>query len=276
MRTPYAHLRKDTLLVCPDDGSDSNTIQLIALSTGKALGRFTPPRSSGEPWAGNYRCALSPDGRRVFLACRRFRTRGLSAVHEVATGRRLFDFPRSHHVERAAWSPRGDRIAIVRWSEEPQYDEHLAEEYDAGTGERIHEAYLNSVHGLSNSVYSPDGALRVVNGRSASFYDRDGELLVTLHVKDKTFLWATPPDEFGSGWFFTNRPHLVTVVEVTGNRPPRPLPTDDPRRLEHVQSHNLSKAVAARLAGLKSYREFMHRYRFPPALPASPLHLLPP
>lgn len=257
------HVRGDTLVVAAH-----RDVKLIALSTGQKL------RVIKTSFAAQV--CLSPDGRRVFFESRR----GSFAVEEVATGRRLVQFPDwTGHVSSVAWSPREDRIAVLRTrnGDRPgaKYQDYLAEEYDAETGARLHRAWARCSH-LGSVTYSPDGALRVVSGGElARFYGREGELAATLRVMGRDFLWTTPPDELGPGWHYTNRPELLTVVEEVGEEPPRALPTDDPRRLEQVHCRSSAKAVAARLAGRQRYREFMARRQLPPALPAPSLRCLP-
>lgn len=153
-----ACLRGDTLLLCPEDEqNESRSVELFALSTGQLVRRFTPPRLPSDPWAPRYECALSPDGRRVFLAHHYFREWGQAAVYDVSTGRRLVELSERMDVVAAAWSPRGDRIAVTRRSKLPGYAQSLVEEYDAATGARLHAEW-----GSGPQSYSPDGALRVV------------------------------------------------------------------------------------------------------------------
>jgi hypothetical protein len=112
----------------------------------------------------------------------------------------------------------------------------------------------------------PDGALLVT--RSWDYTVRlwnlaSGELLATLHNSKQGFLWTTPPDKAApSGWFWTDRPELIHLVEVdqgNGAHPKAVLP-DDPRWQAYINKHNNQEMVMARLHSLQEYRKLLANY----------------
>jgi len=66
---------------------------------------------------------------------------------------------------------------------------------------------------------------------SVNFWDRsNGTLLVTFHHVAGGFLWTTPADEAApSGWFWTDRPELLSVLRSgLEGEPPAALSHEDP------------------------------------------------
>ena len=78
---------------------------------------------------------------------------------------------------------------------------------------------------------------------------KTGELLVTMYNLADGFLWATPPTENApSGWLWTNRKDLISVVErKKDGSDPRALADGNPDREAYLALYNDQKMVMSRL-----------------------------
>ena len=102
-----------------------------------------------------------------------------------------------------------------------------------------------------------------IDGR-VSFWDRsDGTLLVTLHNLNGGFLWTTPADEAApSGWFWTDRPELLSVLRSGAEgEPPMAVPHDDPGCSAYLDSgmYNRKDLTMSRLNDFPTYRKEIER-----------------
>ena len=88
---------------------------------------------------------------------------------------------------------------------------------------------------------------------------KDGSLLASIHpihndqlptrLPEFGNLWSTPPDASApDGWFHTNRPDLITVIDedVQGNDP-HVLTVDDSRRLEYLSTFDRPDQIMKRI-----------------------------
>jgi len=106
---------------------------------------------------------------------------------------------------------------------------------------------------INTVVITPDGGKLITASQdhAVRFWDLEtGELLVTMYNLGHGFLWTTPPTPAApSGWLWTNREDLISVVECDKEdcANPVPLPLDDPRREQYLKSVNSRKMVMSRL-----------------------------
>lgn len=106
---------------------------------------------------------------------------------------------------------------------------------------------------ISEVIVSPDGR-HIVTGswdHTVKVWDREtGTLLATMHNLHKGFLWTTPPTKnAASGWLWTNREDLISVIKCDkqDNSHPEALSDDDPERRRYLAVYNRQDMVMNRL-----------------------------
>ncbi|MDD3845869.1 MAG: WD40 repeat domain-containing protein [Syntrophorhabdaceae bacterium] len=98
----------------------------------------------------------------------------------------------------------------------------------------------------------------IVNVRSLE----TGEVLAALHILPDGFLWETPPDDHApSGWLWTDREDLVSVIAPSeGNRGARILHEGDEEHGAYLKIYNNWRMVMARVDGGEAYGEHARLY----------------
>jgi WD40 repeat protein len=119
---------------------------------------------------------------------------------------------------------------------------------------------------VASCAFTGDGKRLVtasMDGRICFWDSSDGKLLATLHHLADGFLWTTPPDEAApSGWFWTNRPELISVLRSgMEGEVPVPLSHDDPNCSAYLDSgmFNRQDLAMARLNDFPAYRKEIDR-----------------
>lgn len=92
-----------------------------------------------------------------------------------------------------------------------------------------------------------------------SYWDyKTGTLLATSYALDQGYLWMTPPDEFApNGWLHTNRPDLISLIEMNKEDQENPtfIDADDQRFKDYMQIYNDQEMVMTRLNDWDRYQE---------------------
>jgi len=83
-----------------------------------------------------------------------------------------------------------------------------------------------------------------------------GELRVTYYNLIEGFLWTTPPDTLAPhGWFWTNRPELINVVESDEDGLNLRVLENEPERIDYLRMFNSQEMVMNRLNNYQKYCE---------------------
>jgi WD40 repeat protein len=117
--------------------------------------------------------------------------------------------------------------------------------------------------GVVSVQISEDNKKLIIVGSKGEIYFWDyqtGELLVKNYNLTNGYLWITPPDDFApNGWLHTNRPELVSLIEMDkadqGN--PTYILEDDQRFQEYMQMYNDQEMVMMRLNDFDRYQELL-------------------
>jgi WD40 repeat protein len=119
---------------------------------------------------------------------------------------------------------------------------------------------------LASCIFTLDGTKVVtasVDG-TVNFWERsNGMLLATLHHVGRGFLWTAPPDEAAPcGWFWTDRPELLSVLcSGMEGELPTALPHDDPSCSAYLDSgmYNRRDLTMSRLNDFVTYQREIER-----------------
>ena len=109
-------------------------------------------------------------------------------------------------------------------------------------------------------VVFPDGRrfLTVdINGMVQIRNIERGEILATLHVLPKGFIWETTPDDNApSGWLWTDREDLILVFACSrDNRRTQVFRNGDGEHRAYLKIYNNRRMVMARIAGRQAYQQ---------------------
>ncbi len=90
---------------------------------------------------------------------------------------------------------------------------------------------------------------------TVKFWDiESGELRVTYHNLNEGFLWTTPPDSLAPhGWFWTDRPEVVNVIECEEDGEGLRVLGDEKERDDYIKCFNRQEMVMNRLNDYQTY-----------------------
>jgi len=216
-------------------GSCDGTAKVWDSATGECLYTFEPGGKCV------HAVGVTPDGNKVITGG----NIGV-VVWDPRSGKRLRELKGFEYAVTAiALTSDGNRLVAV--------DGDKARLWDLETQKRLqvfegHEGYVSAV-----AVTPDDSKLITVGGydHTVRFWDLEtGELLVTMYNLKEGFLWTTPPTPTApSGWLWTNREDLISVVECDkeDGANPVPLPPGDNRREAYLKWVNDREMVMRRL-----------------------------
>jgi WD40 repeat protein len=229
-------------------GSRDNTARLWDIEDGRIIriieGVFRVPGTHSDDHSYGHSVCLSPDGRLLLTVTNR-----VAQIWDVAKGRRIRILYPSQLGGFCTWTNDGrflvdsHRMFIIGTTR------CIARILDTTTGKVVHT--LKHLPDLP-VLLSEESRILVVEEKKwiLSFWDvKTGELLVRFYSLDDGFLWTTPPTEDApSGWFWTNRPDLITVMQCDEDGSnPRILGTDDPVRQDYLRIYNNQAQVMIRI-----------------------------
>lgn len=120
------------------------------------------------------------------------------------------------------------------------------------------DSMINYLEITENNKYLVMGS----HSNQISFWDyQRGELLAKTYNLGSGYFWITPPDEFApNGWLHTNRPDLISLIEM--NKGDQGNPTficeDDQRFKDYMRIYNDPDMVMTRLNDWDRYQELLN------------------
>jgi len=181
----------------------------------------------------------------------------IAILFDLKSGKLLRTFiGHSEYITSAVFSPNGEYILtgstdkkVILW--------------DVKSGKQI--KLINKISGQVLSVwFSQDGSYLVFagDGLEVCLWDiKKQEIIVSFYSLNEGFLWTTPPDKGAlSGWFWTDRPELISVLKcnIDGSEP-QALEDDDPERIAYINAHNRKDLVLGRLNDYSAYQEELNQ-----------------
>ena len=196
--------------------------------------------------------AFNTDGKSI-LVC----DNEIAILFDLESGQLLKKFiGHSGYILSAVFSPNGQYILtgsadnkIILW--------------EVKSGKKI--KIINKISGQVLSVmFSQDGSYLVFAGEGLEVCLWDmmkQEIVASFYSLNEGFLWTTPPDRgVPSGWFWTDRPELISVLKCNmDGSEPQALEDDDPERIAYINAHNRRDLVLSRLNDHKAYQEELNQ-----------------
>jgi len=195
--------------------------------------------------------ALSSDGGTLFTGS----VDHIARAWDVATGRQLRIFEgHTNEILALALSADGCTLFTGSW-------DYTARAWDVATGRqlRIFEGHNSRILALSLSADGRTLFTGSYHGTVRAWNAQTGEHLATLYHIKKGFLWTTPPDEASKyGWFWTERPEIITVLKADDDGSNHEvLADDDQERLDYIRDHNRQDIVMSRINDPEKYQRLI-------------------
>ena len=181
---------------------------------------------------------------------------GEISVRETASGKSVASFPtRKWYVNAMAFAPDGAGV-VVGGQRLTLWDVATGKLLAESSEELYGKVYRISMFPRGDRLFTL-GADHKVRFWKTSSLERIGE----LHNIDRGFLWTVAPDETAtSGWFWTDRTELISVVECDRDGAVRKtLGDQDPRRDEYVRIYNRRGKVMPRIADPENFERQRQR-----------------